>query len=167
MTKADLINLISEKAGITRVKAETVVNTIFDSMVEALMRDDRIEIRGFGSFVNRQYGAYKGRNPRTGEIINVDEPHPREQRFRAAPLFQQHARTGLDRHAIPRQHLDSQFQIRRISDLQQREAGGHDARAFLKHPQNPAAHRRGDRERLDAARRVLPRATGERGSGLL
>lgn len=73
MTKADLINLIAEKAGITRVKAETVVNTIFDSMVEALMRDDRIEIRGFGSFVNRQYDAYKGRNPRTGEVINVEE----------------------------------------------------------------------------------------------
>jgi integration host factor subunit beta len=73
MTKADLINKISEKAGITRVKAETVVNTIFDSMVEALMRDDRIEIRGFGSFVNRQYGAYQGRNPRTGEVINVGE----------------------------------------------------------------------------------------------
>jgi integration host factor subunit beta len=73
MTKADLINQISEKAGITRVKAETVVNTIFDSMIEALMRDDRIEIRGFGSFVNRQYGAYQGRNPRTGEIINVGE----------------------------------------------------------------------------------------------
>ncbi|HWU44237.1 MAG TPA: HU family DNA-binding protein [Bdellovibrio sp.] len=73
MTKADLINLISEKAGITRVKAETVVNTIFDSMVEALMRDDRIEIRGFGSFVNRQYKAYRGRNPRTGEFINVEE----------------------------------------------------------------------------------------------
>lgn len=73
MTKADLINRLSEKAGITRVKAETVVNTIFDSMIEALMRDDRIEIRGFGSFVNRQYGAYQGRNPRTGEIINVGE----------------------------------------------------------------------------------------------
>lgn len=71
MTKADLINLISEKSGITRVKAETVVNTIFDSMVEALMRDDRIEIRGFGSFENRRYGSYKGRNPRTGEVINV------------------------------------------------------------------------------------------------
>ena len=73
MTKADLINLISEKANITRVKAEAVVNTIFDSMVEALMKNDRIEIRGFGSFVNRDYGAYKGRNPRTGEIINVEE----------------------------------------------------------------------------------------------
>lgn len=73
MTKADLINLISEKTGITRVKAETVVNTIFDSMVETLMKDDRIEIRGFGSFVNRDYGSYKGRNPRTGTVIEVKE----------------------------------------------------------------------------------------------
>ncbi len=71
MTKADLINIISERAGITRVKAETVVNTIFDSMVEALMKDDRIEIRGFGSFVNREYESYQGRNPRTGEVIDV------------------------------------------------------------------------------------------------
>ncbi len=73
ITKADLINMIAKKANITRVKAETVVNTIFDSMVESLMRDDRIEIRGFGSFVNREYDAYQGRNPRTGEVINVDE----------------------------------------------------------------------------------------------
>ena len=73
MTKADLINIISDKAGITRVKAETVVNTIFDSMVEALLKDDRIEIRGFGSFVNRDYEAYKGRNPRTGEVIEVSQ----------------------------------------------------------------------------------------------
>lgn len=73
MTKADLINVISEKAGITRVKAETVVNTIFDTMIEALLRDDRIEIRGFGSFVNRDYEAYQGRNPRTGEVIEVEQ----------------------------------------------------------------------------------------------
>lgn len=73
MTKADLINLISEKTGITRVKAETVVNTIFDSMVEALLKNDRIEIRGFGSFVNRQYDARQGRNPRTGGVIYVKE----------------------------------------------------------------------------------------------
>ena len=73
MTKADLINRISEQANITRVKAETVINTIFDSMVDALVKGDRIEIRGFGSFVNRQYEAYKGRNPRTGEVIEVKE----------------------------------------------------------------------------------------------
>lgn len=73
MTKADLINQISEKANITRVKAEAVVNTVFDSMVEALLADQRIEIRGFGSFVNREYDGYQGRNPRTGELINVDK----------------------------------------------------------------------------------------------
>ncbi len=73
ITKAELINIVAEKAGITRVKAETVVNTIFDSMVEALLRYDRIEIRGFGSFVIREYKAYKGRNPRTGEEIEVEE----------------------------------------------------------------------------------------------
>lgn len=73
MTKADLINKVADKAGITRVKAEALVNTIFDSMIEALLKNDRIEIRGFGSFVNRKYDSYKGRNPRTGEIINVEE----------------------------------------------------------------------------------------------
>jgi integration host factor subunit beta len=73
MTKADLIDLIAEKRGITRVKAETVVNTIFDTMIEALLKNDRIEIRGFGSFTNKAYDSYQGRNPRTGEVINVPE----------------------------------------------------------------------------------------------
>ncbi len=72
MTKANLIDLVAEKAGITRIKAEIVVNTIFDSMVDALSKDSRIEIRGFGSFVNREYESYEGRNPRTGEVIRVD-----------------------------------------------------------------------------------------------
>jgi integration host factor subunit beta len=47
-------------------------------MIEALMRNDRIEIRDFGTFTNRYYEAYKGRNPRTGAVIDVDEkrlPH--------------------------------------------------------------------------------------------
>jgi integration host factor subunit beta len=73
MTKAELINLVADSANITRVKAETIVNTIFDSMVDALKRNDRIEIRGFGSFVNRKYDAYQGRNPRTGEVIEVQD----------------------------------------------------------------------------------------------
>lgn len=73
MTKADLINRLAEKANITRVKAEIVVNTIFDTMLEALLKDDRIEIRGFGSFVIRKYDSYQGRNPRTGELIKVQE----------------------------------------------------------------------------------------------
>jgi integration host factor subunit beta len=71
MTKSDLIAVISARAGITRVRAEPLVNAVFDTMVEALMNGDRIEIRDFGSFVNRQYNARKGRNPRTGAVIEV------------------------------------------------------------------------------------------------
>ena len=71
MTKADLIEVVREKANITRVKAETVVDAIFDSMKEALEKGDRVEIRGFGTFAMRHYEAYRGRNPRTGEVIDV------------------------------------------------------------------------------------------------
>jgi integration host factor subunit beta len=71
MTKADLINLIAADAGISRVKAESVVNTVFESMVDALIRNERVELRGFGTFTVRQYEAYEGRNPRTGSPIAV------------------------------------------------------------------------------------------------
>ena len=70
MTKADLIN-VAERAKLQHKQAEIIVNLVFDQMIEALQRNDRIEIRGFGSFVNREYGAYKGRNPKTGEVVNV------------------------------------------------------------------------------------------------
>lgn len=73
MTKAELIEAIAEKAQVTRVKAESVVNTIFETMVETLLKGDRIEIRGFGSFVNRDYRAYLGRNPKTSEYTPVAE----------------------------------------------------------------------------------------------
>lgn len=71
MNKSQLIEKISEKANITKKKAETVVNIVFDSMAQALVSNDRIEIRGFGSFVNKEYEGYQGRNPRTGETISV------------------------------------------------------------------------------------------------
>ncbi len=71
MTKADLVNIIAEKAQLQHKQAEVVVNLIFDMMSESLKKDDRIEIRGFGSFVNRSYGSYQGRNPKTGQIVQV------------------------------------------------------------------------------------------------
>lgn len=71
MTKADLILQLSEKANLQARQAEVVVSLIFDMMCDALKKDDRIEIRGFGSFVNRSYGSYKGRNPKTGELVEV------------------------------------------------------------------------------------------------
>ena len=71
MNKSGLVESLSSKANLTQRRAEEVVNIIFDSMKEAILNNDRIEIRGFGSFVNREYGSYTGRNPKTGEHIKV------------------------------------------------------------------------------------------------
>jgi integration host factor subunit beta len=71
MTKSDLIEKLAERLKLPKGKAETIVNTIFESMETALARGERIEIRGLGSFEVRSYKAYEGRNPRTGEPVGV------------------------------------------------------------------------------------------------
>ena len=71
MTKSELIDAMAEKNALTKARAELVVNCIFDSMAEALLKGEGIEIRGFGSFTVRPYKPYSGRNPRTGETIQI------------------------------------------------------------------------------------------------
>ena len=71
MNKSQLIEMVAEKSRITKKRAEDVVNLIFNAMIDAMVRGERIEIRGLGSFVVKSYGAYTGRNPRTGESIHV------------------------------------------------------------------------------------------------
>ena len=71
MNKSELIELLSLKKGISFKKSEEIVNTIFESMTSAMLSGDRIEIRGFGSFSVRKYDSYKGRNPKTGENVDV------------------------------------------------------------------------------------------------
>ena len=71
MTKADLIDLIAERAKLPHGRAELLICQMFDSMVDALCRGEGIEIRGFGSFSIRAYKEYQGRNPRTGEAVRV------------------------------------------------------------------------------------------------
>ena len=71
MNKAELITKVSERANVTQKVAKVIVDTLFDGMKESLEKGERIEIRGFGSFVVRNYGGYKGRNPKTGEIVEV------------------------------------------------------------------------------------------------
>ena len=71
MTKADLIVAIADKLKLPAGRAELIVDQIFDGMVNTLKRGDGIEIRGFGSFTIREYKAYEGRNPRTGETVQV------------------------------------------------------------------------------------------------
>lgn len=79
MTKSQLIEALAKAEGITLKAAETAVNVTFQSMEQALMRSDRLEIRGFGSFKVKQYDGYKGRNPKTGELIEV--------KFKKLPFF--------------------------------------------------------------------------------
>ena len=71
MNKSELVEALSERENLTYKKAEQIVNLVFDSMAEALIENDRIEIRGFGSFMVKDYKAYMGRNPKTGEVIEV------------------------------------------------------------------------------------------------
>ncbi|MCZ7585781.1 MAG: integration host factor subunit beta [Deltaproteobacteria bacterium] len=74
MTKSDLIAKVADHIpGSRRKDADVIVNTIFDSMVEALASGDRIEIRGFGSFHLRQRRARVGRDPKTGARVEVAE----------------------------------------------------------------------------------------------
>jgi integration host factor subunit beta len=71
MTKSELIEAIAARGDLTKARAETVVNCVFDAMTEALQRGEGIEIRGFGSFTVRPYKPYDGRNPRTGQPVPV------------------------------------------------------------------------------------------------
>lgn len=71
MTKSQLIEALARAEGITLKAAELAVNVTFESMENALIAEDRVEIRGFGSFKVKAYDGYKGRNPKTGELIEV------------------------------------------------------------------------------------------------
>ena len=71
MTKADLVEEVSRAIATTRKDAEAIVETVFDRIVKALQANDKIEIRGFGSFRTRQRGGRIGRNPKTGTKVDV------------------------------------------------------------------------------------------------
>jgi len=71
MNKSNLITTLSEKEKLTEKDASRIINLVFDGFTDALKNGGRIEIRGFGSFSVREYDGYKGRNPKTGEIVEV------------------------------------------------------------------------------------------------
>jgi len=74
MTKSQLIDLIAGKAPqVPRREVEAIVNAVFDAMVAALADGERIEIRGFGSFVVKLRRAREGRNPKTGVKVQIPE----------------------------------------------------------------------------------------------
>ena len=73
MNKSDLITTLAKKENLTEKESQAIVDLIFNGFTETLKQGGRIEIRGFGSFSVRNYGAYRGRNPKTGNPISVKE----------------------------------------------------------------------------------------------
>ncbi|HLN32217.1 MAG TPA: HU family DNA-binding protein [Gemmataceae bacterium] len=73
MTKKDMANTIAEAAGITQAQAREIVQGVFESMIQTLVKDGRIELRKFGVFKVKKRKSRQGRNPRTGEKVLVPE----------------------------------------------------------------------------------------------
>ncbi len=71
MNKLELIDMLKNKHRISRKEAAAIVDLFFESMSEALARGDRVEIRGLCSFYVKEHKSYKGRNPKTGESVEV------------------------------------------------------------------------------------------------
>lgn len=71
MTKAEIVSKLAEKRGLNQKIAKIIVDTIVSSIKRAIIRGERVEIRGFGSFSQRHYKSYVGRNPKTGEKVIV------------------------------------------------------------------------------------------------
>ncbi len=72
MNKSDLIDTLAKEAQLPVRKSEEIVNLVFEIMSRSIIKGERIEIRGFGSFQIREYIDYTGRNPKTGEKIAVN-----------------------------------------------------------------------------------------------
>jgi len=71
MTKAELVEEVSRASDLTKKHSEVIVDTVFKSIVDALHRGEKIELRGFGSFRVRERGARRGRNPKTGDPVSI------------------------------------------------------------------------------------------------
>jgi integration host factor subunit beta len=71
MTKAELVEEVARAAELNKRDAEVIVETVFDSIIGALNKGEKVELRGFGSFRTRERGPRRGRNPKTGEPVDV------------------------------------------------------------------------------------------------
>lgn len=82
MNKASLVEKVNEVLGTTKVQAEQIVDTVFDSIVDSLKKKDEVSIAGFGIFSVKDRAARTARNPRTGEAVDV--PAMTVPKFKAA-----------------------------------------------------------------------------------
>jgi len=82
MKKADLVNMVADITGGTKVQAEEIVNGIFGTITDELAKGGQVDLAGFGKFIAQQRNAREARNPRTGETVHV--PAQMVPKFKAA-----------------------------------------------------------------------------------
>jgi integration host factor subunit beta len=99
MTKADLVEEVVKVAEVSKKHAEIIVNTVFSSIIDALQHDDKIELRGFGSFRVRRRRSRHGRNPKTGDRVEV--PEKRIPYFKPGKELKDLINSGHDHDASP------------------------------------------------------------------
>lgn len=87
MTRAELVAAVAEETGLDRKKADRVVATTFEIIKNALIGGDKVQVIGFGTFENRDRSPRKGRNPRTGEEIDI--PASKLPSFKAGKTFKE------------------------------------------------------------------------------
>ena len=73
MIKSDIVNLVSDATGLTKVETETVLDGLLHSIISSLERGEKVEIRGFGSFVVKKRNAREARNPATNAVVNLED----------------------------------------------------------------------------------------------
>lgn len=85
MNKTELIQGVAEKSGLTKKDSEKAVNAILESIMDAVSTGDKVQLIGFGTFESRERAAREGRNPSTGETINI--PATKVPAFKAGKAF--------------------------------------------------------------------------------
>ncbi len=94
MTKAELVEEVARSTQLTKKQAEAIVNTVFQTIVDSLKDGRKIELRGFGSFRIRRRGSRLGRNPKTGDRVEV--PPKRIPYFKPGKELKELLNGGLD-----------------------------------------------------------------------
>jgi integration host factor subunit beta len=123
MTKADLIAVVADKLKFPWARAELLVDQIFSCMTQALQQGDGIEIRGFGSFTVREYKAYQGRNPRTGDTVHVKPK--RLAFFKVGKELRERVNQGRPAGAASNQTADRPSSAEQPQNAEQRETTEH------------------------------------------
>jgi len=94
LTGEQLNRLLAQEEGLSQKKAKQIVDVIFQSMSESLAIEDRVDIRGFGTFKVKHYDGYTGRNPKTGAAVSVSPK--RLPNFKVGKALRERINNGFD-----------------------------------------------------------------------